>query len=136
MTVTRDIVTDLLPLYAAGEASADSRAAVESALREDATLRRLVEALKVSGSMAVPGEPTSGRQALTRAKGLVRRRASLFGAACFFTAYPLAFSFDSQGVHFLVLRASPAIVVAALAAAATFWIRFAIVSRKAKVTGL
>ena len=38
MNITREIVKDLLPLYAAGEASEESRAAVEEWLRTDPEL--------------------------------------------------------------------------------------------------
>ena len=46
MNVTREIVKDLLPLYVSGEASADTRTLVESFLREDPELARLVDALR------------------------------------------------------------------------------------------
>ena len=39
MKITRDVVTDLLPLYVAGEASADTRALVEEYLLEDPGLQ-------------------------------------------------------------------------------------------------
>ena len=44
MQVTRDIVRDLLPVYLAGEASADTRAVVEKHLATDPQLREAVEA--------------------------------------------------------------------------------------------
>ena len=43
MQVTRDIVIDLMPLYQSGEASADTRAAIEEFLRHEPGLKRLVE---------------------------------------------------------------------------------------------
>jgi anti-sigma factor RsiW len=39
MKITRDIVLDLLPLYLAGEASADTRALVEEYVQTDPELR-------------------------------------------------------------------------------------------------
>lgn len=42
MNATRDVVTDLWPLYLAGEASADSRALVDDFLRRDPEFARLI----------------------------------------------------------------------------------------------
>ena len=136
MSITRDIVTDLLPLYAAGEVSADSRAAVEAMLREDAGLRRLAEAFASGGSLPAASEPAPARAALSRTKALLRRRASLLGAACFFSAVPFDFAFDSHGLRFFALRDAPAVGIASVAAAVFFWTRFAILTRKLKVSGL
>lgn len=44
--LTRDVVTDLWPLYAAGEASADSRALVEAFLEEDPDFGRAMSEAK------------------------------------------------------------------------------------------
>ena len=44
--VTRDVITDLWPLYAAGEASADSRALIESFLQDDPEFSRTLHELE------------------------------------------------------------------------------------------
>ena len=44
MKITRNVIEDLLPAYLAGEASADTRALVESYLEEDVELARRVRA--------------------------------------------------------------------------------------------
>jgi anti-sigma factor RsiW len=54
MNITRDIIFDLLPLYLAGEASEDTRAAIESSLKEDPELAREVAAMKTPGMQEVP----------------------------------------------------------------------------------
>jgi len=46
MNITRDVITDLLPAYVAGEASADSRALVEEYLKRDPEFARLIEQSK------------------------------------------------------------------------------------------
>jgi hypothetical protein len=43
MNVTREVVTDLWPAYAAGEASADTRTLVDEFLRQDPEFARLVQ---------------------------------------------------------------------------------------------
>lgn len=44
--VTRDVITDLWPLYAAGEASADSRTLIESFLQDDPEFARTLHELE------------------------------------------------------------------------------------------
>jgi anti-sigma factor RsiW len=136
MTITRDIVTDLLPLYAAGEVSSDSRAAVEAMLKEDAALRRLADALARGVSVPVPGEPPSALAAFSRTKGLLRQRSWLLSAACFFSGLPFVFGFDEHGLRFFALRDMPSLACAALAAAAGFWFGLVMINRKLRVTGL
>lgn len=43
MDVTRDVIVDLLPLYLADEASADTRALIEKYLETDPELARIAE---------------------------------------------------------------------------------------------
>lgn len=136
MTITRDIVTDLLPLYAAGEVSADSRAAVEAMLRDDAGLRRLADALASGAAATAAGEPTAERVALSRTKTLLRLRSWLLAAACFFTGLPFSIAVDDHGWRNWLFRDTPSVGVAFLVVAAGLWIAFVVVSRRLKVTGL
>jgi len=138
MNVTREIVKDLLPLYAAGEAGADTRAAVEEWLRDDPELARLLEALRAGPAGAAPAtaQPDAGRTGLATARTLLRRRAWLLAWALFFTGLPLSFVFGSEGLRFLMLRDAPLASGASLVVAVTLWIAFARVARRLRVTGL
>ena len=136
MTITREIVTDLLPLYVAGEANADSRAAVEAMLREDPALRRLADALGTGMSVPAAGEPPADRVALARTKSLLRRRSWLLAAACFFTGLPFTVAFNDHGWRKWLFADVPSVGVAAVVAAVAFWTGFAMLTRKLKVTGL
>ena len=138
MNITRDVAKDLLPLVAAGEASADSRALVEEFMRNDPELARLAEALR-EPELDVPGPPAPlerERAALERTRTLLRRRSWLLGLALFFTGLPLSFVADSDGVRFLLLRDAPALAGLFLAAAAGLWTAFGVTVRKLRVTGL
>ncbi len=42
MKVTREVITDLLPLYVSGDASEDTRALVGNFLQQDADLAQMV----------------------------------------------------------------------------------------------
>jgi anti-sigma factor RsiW len=138
MNITREIVKDLLPLYAAGEASAETRAAVEEWLRADPELARLVEGLRSDAvpPPARPITPASGRAALAATKALLRRRAWLLALALFFTGLPLSFVFDDRGLRFLMLRDAPLVSLMSVAAGASFWVAFGVVVRRLRVTGL
>jgi len=138
MTLTRDIVRDLLPLYAAGEASADTRAAVEAWLRTDPELASLAEALRAGeAAPAVQQLPPEGaRASLTRTKRLLRRRTWFLALALFFTGLPLSFAAGTEGLIFFLLRDAPGVAAISLVVAANFWIAFAVTTRRLKVVGL
>jgi anti-sigma factor RsiW len=138
MNVTAEVVKDLLPLYVAGEASADTRALVEEFLHTDPQLSALAAALREQEgrptlSAAPPG---AERAALTTTRSLLRRRSWLLGFALMFTALPLSFSFDSGGFRFLLLRDAPSFAFASWAVATVLWLAFAQVARRLRVTGL
>lgn len=139
MNVTREIIKDLLPLYASGEASADTKRLVEEFLRDDAELRRLADALKaedLAGAPHAPPAPSAGHADLLRTKSLLRRRTWLLALAFFFTGLPLSFVAADGRIKFFMLRDAPQVAAASLALAVVLWIAFAATARRLKVTGL
>ncbi len=136
MNVTREIVKDLLPLYVSGEASAESRAAVEEWLRADPELTRLAEALRDDGAPVVTLPSGSGQTELATTKALLRRRSWLMALALLFTGLPFSFEIGSGGFHFFMLRDAPLMSALSLLVAVGLWIAFAAVSRRLRVTGL
>lgn len=89
MTITRDVIYDLLPGYFAGEASADTRALIDEFLMTDpefarmtARFRRLFEE-RLSGG----GDRLPERQHFERAR---KRAEVLQNSAAFTVAYALA----------------------------------------------
>jgi anti-sigma factor RsiW len=139
MNVTREIVKDLLPLYVAGEASADTRALVESFLARDPELARLADAMRAaepSSQAAAPGPPPAYRAALEKTRRLLRLRARLFGFAILFTLLPLSFEISDNGFSFIVFRQAPAVAVLMWIVAAGLWIAYANVVKKTRVSGL
>ena len=138
MNITREIVKDLLPLYAAGEASGESRAAVEEWLRTDPDLARVVGELRDEFALppATGMSQTSGQAVLAQTKALLRRRSWLLAVALLFTGIPLSFAWDSSGLRFFMLRDAPLISSISLAMAVGLWIAFGAVTRRLRVTGL
>jgi anti-sigma factor RsiW len=138
MNITREIVKDLLPLYVAGEASEESRAAVEEWLNTDPELARVVVELR--GDFAPPPATgmsrTSGHAALAVTKTLLRRRSWLLALALLFTGVPMSFAWDSGGLRFFMLRDAPLMSSISLEMAVVLWIAFGVVTRRLRVTGL
>jgi anti-sigma factor RsiW len=78
MKVTRDVVTDLWPIYESGEASVDTKAMVDEFLASDSEFaRRLRENQRLNGTVTVP--PDAEAVALRRTRDLVRGNAWLRG---------------------------------------------------------
>jgi len=134
--VTREVVKDLLPLYAAGEASKDSQALVEEWLRTDPELGSLAAELQGDGAPPAQAPAGTGRKELAAVRTLLRRRSWLMALAILFTGLPLSFVFDARGIRFLMLRDDPGASMVFWAIAVGLWVGFGAVSRRLKVTGL
>jgi len=134
MQVTRDIAIDLLPLYQSGEASTDTRAAIEEFLRNDPSLAQM------AGQDAAPLAPatTAGeleRRAITRTRAHIRRRSWVLAAAIWFTLLPFTFAFQAGRVTFFMLRDQPASVLLLLVAG-ILWFQHARMTRSLRTAGL
>jgi hypothetical protein len=83
MKVTRDVISDLWPVYDSGEASADTKAMVEAFLAQDAAFAAALRAKLDIPSMEVPMSPESETRALKRTRDLVKGRGWLRGIRLF-----------------------------------------------------
>jgi hypothetical protein len=137
MNVTKDVVFDLLPIYAAGEASPDTVKLVEEYLREDPELARMAEELRSHPLPEVRTElpPTQEKEALNKTRWLLRLRGWLIGFGWASTVLPFSFQFGEGGFHFLYLEGSP-IVALSLCLSATFWVAYYFVNRRLRGTRL
>lgn len=79
MNVTRDVISDLWPLYAAGEATADTRALVEAFLAGDPEFARTLNANVELPVQGPPPAPDVEARALQRTRDLVRGNAWMRG---------------------------------------------------------
>jgi len=98
MNVTREVVTDLLPIYFAGEASGDTKVLVEDYFRQDPDFERIarnaatpLETLRAAKPIA-PSAEREKRDLESVLWGL-RRRTWLFSVSLFMTLAPLSFDF-------------------------------------------
>jgi hypothetical protein len=120
MEITRDIAIDLLPLYQSGEASADTRAAVEQFLQRDPSLARLLEMREHGPSPAADLE----RRTVERTRSMVHRRAWTLALAILFTTMPFAFGFKGDELTFFMFRDEPGSRLLLLAAV-WLWVLYA-----------
>ncbi len=84
--IPREVVLDLLPVYASGEASAATRALVEAHLANDADLARRLHEAQALPQLAPGLPPELELRALRRARGALALQRWLFGLAIAFTA--------------------------------------------------
>ena len=130
MNVTRDVVHDLLPLYLAGEASADTRALLEEYLKahpDEATEVRELAA-KSATLLAGPAPelpPDLEKATFERARSYNRWRAQLLAFTIAYGLLPFAFVFKNGAISWFMWRDSPKqAVMFAIAAAGCFLARW------------
>jgi hypothetical protein len=90
MKIPKAVIRDLLPAYAAGEASPETCSLVEEALREDAGLKAEVENLREIPIPQAGPSPDVGRLSIERTQALLRRRGSLMAFALITSSGPMA----------------------------------------------
>jgi hypothetical protein len=112
MNVTREVITDLLPIYLAGEASGDTKVLVEDYFRQDPAFERSarsaatpLETLRAAAPIAT--EPEREKCDLESALWGLRRRKWLFAVSLFLTLVPLSFDFTRGHIISLTVRDSP-----------------------------
>ena len=137
MNISQDVVKDLLPVYLAGDASADTRALVESYLKTDPELARNVEAAR-GPSLGLPPTPppSAEKHTLDATRQLLKTRTSTLVVAMVFTVLPLTFAFHGTTVTFFLIRDAPAIGIAWWVTAAIMWIWHVTIRRRLRVSGL
>ena len=112
MNVTREVVTDLLPIYFSGEASGDTKVLVEDYFRQDPDFERIVrsaatplETLRAAAPIATSSEKE--KRDLESVLWGLRRRTWLFGVSLFLTLVPLSFDFTQGHIVSLTVRGNP-----------------------------
>ena len=139
MTLPREVIQDLLPVYVSGEASAKTRELVEEHLRSDPELARRVRDLE-SGALA-DVRPALPMNLELRALERTRRRLGLlrwvFGLAIAFTSMALATRISFERGHVrsvgLLLFEYPGPFGACLAVAAALWVAYAAIRRGSRI---
>jgi len=124
MKITREIISDVWPLYTAGEANPDTRTLVEEFIKQDPEFARLLSDKKADNLLKIPAPllpPGSEVRALSRTKRLLYGSNWLFFSAMLFSF--LAFGRIVSDTSWNV-SPKPFIVVASIGA--VFWIAFVV----------
>jgi hypothetical protein len=125
MTISRNVIIDLLPLYVAGEASAESRRLVDEFVREDPSLAALLRVLQRDRPEdgRTDGPPVDlERAAVNRTRVMIRRRSWTLGLAIFLTLAPLTSVYSGGQLMFFVLRDVPVSAALWVGAAYCWWL--------------
>src|SRR5689334_21553421 len=90
MSLTREVVTDLLPIYFSGEASGDTKMLVEDYFRQDPDFERIarsaatpIESLRAATPSAA--DPEKEKRDLESVRWGLRQRRWLFAGSLFLT---------------------------------------------------
>jgi hypothetical protein len=108
MNVTKEVITDLFPLYVANECSKDSRALVEQYLQDNPhqaeELRRVMNTPLPGGTTPLAGSEEV--RSLREARRRVRRQSFVLGLAIFFSLLPFSLLVTGGRIYW-VFRESP-----------------------------
>ena len=135
MTVTRDVIYDLLPLYFAGQVSEDTKTLVADFFKADPEFGRMAERF---ASLVKDERRSSDRDpsvlALDRTRRALRYRNQLIGLAVAFSLMPFSFGVGSD--RWFMLRDKPQAALLFALAALACWIGVYVVGRRSRHTGL
>jgi hypothetical protein len=138
-SVTKDVVSDLLPVYLAGEASNDTKALVEEFLAHNPELRDQVSAHRayplpsfIRPEVLESLEMTT----LDRTRRLLNRKAWLLAFAMLFSLIPMSFEVKGGKIVYLLARDAPVAAIAWLVVALVGWVAYLDTCRQLSATGL
>lgn len=137
MNVTRDVITDLLPVYFSGEASDDTKQLVEGYFRDDPDFERIarraatpLETLR--RAVPIPPDARKERQDLKWAREEVTRSRVQFGVALLLTLAPVTAVYSKGHLVWAAMFNDPWELVLFWSVGALFWFQyFAGLSRRA-----
>ena len=127
MKITKDIISDLIPLYFANECSPDTRELVEEYLKENP---QQAEEFRKIAEISLPGKlPPAPKleeiAAFRETRRRLRVRAFLMGRAIFFSLAPLSIS-NINGQVWWCLRDSPKTALIYATIAVVLWVLYAL----------
>jgi len=132
MTVTRDVILDLLPLYFAGQVSNDTKTLVDEFLQTDPDFARMSK--QFDTLLQDRGTPSdrdvTERRAFERTRMLLKYRNQTIGMAVAYSLLPFAFVFRGGEITWIMMRDKPVVAAAFAATAIACWIAAWIINRR------
>lgn len=132
MNVTRDVILDLLPMYFAGQVSADSRALVDEFLRTDPDFARMSQKFEtlVKEHGAPRDRDLAEVRAFERTRSLLKTRNQTIGMAVAYSLLPFAFFFRNGQIEWIMMRDKPIVAAAFAFTALACWVIAWIMNRR------
>ena len=134
MNITKNVITDLYPLYAENECSADTRALVEEYLR--ANPAHAEELRRIMTTSLPPVRLTQAQldeaAALRKARRALRLRGTVMGFAIFFSLCPFSVQHTEGKTHWLFLD-SPLQALLFGGIAIALWFLYAAMKRHSRI---
>ncbi len=138
MSIPKEVILDLLPVYLAGEASPATRAWLEQYLARDPELAERVRQQRAESfdhASLPPVPPELELRALRRTRRVMTQLRWLFGLAMGFSAIALSIEISFRPVKIrLLLLDYPAQVGACLAVGAVCWTAYFLLRRRLRTT--
>jgi ferric-dicitrate binding protein FerR (iron transport regulator) len=133
MKVTKQIIDDLIPLYAANECSADTRALVEEYLQQNPREAEELRAVMKSSlpRMTLPANDLQEIRSFLEARRQLRRRSWIRSVAIFFSLVPFSFYY-ADGHSWWLLRDAPKSALVYFALGMGLWVFFFADRRRAQ----
>lgn len=124
MNLPEDVIVDLLPAYFSGEASAATRAIVDTHFAAHPQFAQAMRAAQ--GAAGLPridaaGAADDGREAIRRVRKALRRRGLLIALAIFCSISPFTFMVKEQSLVYFMWRDAPAVAGCYIAVALAAW---------------
>lgn len=130
MTIDRDVILDLLPIYLADEASEATRALVEQYLADDPALAKLIEQSNQNQwdvEVPLPLNKEHEMKSFEKTKQMLLHQRLLMAFAIMTTLMALIFHGDENGARWLWAD-SPEVAAVILLVALIFWVAYGNVS--------
>lgn len=135
MTITRDVILDMLPLYFAGQVSADTKALVDDFLKRDPDFARMSQRFDELLAARGAGEQQRDeveRRAFQRTRTLLRYRNQMIGFAVGYSLAPFLFLFRGGHVEWIMFRDKPGMAIGFALVAVLCWIAVALLGMRSK----
>lgn len=128
MNITRDVVIDLLPIYASGEASPATQELVREFLARDPELARIARDQESALGAARPPAPDIEAKSFQRTRGRIASQRWAFGLAWLFTAFTFSTEITIDAGHVtgarLALADAPLLLGIVASAATIAWLAY------------
>ena len=131
MNVTREVITDLLPVYFAKECSQDTKLLVEEFFKANPEFERQAKDLRTPFPSTIPHglEKEDEMKSLAKARRLLRVRSSIMAFAILCSIAPFTFLYTEGKFHWMFSESPGSAMIYGILAF-VFWVVYVFMKRK------